>query len=66
MCAMKSRTPEKSRVFPLRMPIPLLEKIALIAKADKRTTAFMIRELVEESLFWRDKHAADDAKANRR
>jgi len=39
--------------YPLRLPDPLFAKISKIAKSEKRTIAFMIRELVEQGLIRR-------------
>ena len=49
---MKSRA-QPSEVFRLRFPKPLLEKISKIAKDEDRTTAYMVRELVEQGLIRR-------------
>jgi predicted transcriptional regulator len=51
----------------LRLPSAVLAKLKVIAKEEDRTQTLVARELIEESLFWREKHAADDAaKAGRR
>jgi len=49
---MKSRA-QPSEVFRLRFPKPFLAKIKQIAKEEDRTTAYMVRELVEQGLIRR-------------
>ena len=49
---MHPRAPQ-SDVFRIRIPRPLLKQIKEIAVAEKRTAAYMIRELVEQGMIRR-------------
>lgn len=44
---------QPSDVFRLRFPKPLLAKLTQIAKDEDRTTAYIVRELVEQGLIRR-------------
>ena len=46
---MKPRRP-RSTVYPLRIPDPLLAKVAKVAEEEKRTSAYIIREFIEDGL----------------
>lgn len=53
---MKPRAPQ-SITYPLRIPKPLFATVSKIAESEKRTIAYMIRELMEQGLIRREQQA---------